>query len=53
MAYMCVFSPSHECDGCDHCREDEERKPDPRWDSEYDHDEEYCRYCERMEEGGY
>lgn len=20
MAYMCIYSPSHECDGCDECR---------------------------------
>lgn len=46
MAYMCVLAPSKECDGCEECEEKEEAY-DPRWDCEYDHDEEYCRYCER------
>ena len=52
MAYTCVFAPSHECDGCDQCRQDEEWRPDPRWDCEYDNDEEYCRYCDSLDEEG-
>lgn len=43
MAYTCVIAPSLECDGCGIC---EECKPkyDPRWDAEYDKDEEaICR----------
>lgn len=42
MAYMCVLAPSHECDGCQECEEDK-CVYDPRWDSEYDHDEEAVR----------
>lgn len=48
MAYMCVLATNHECDGCQKC-EDTNRNYDPRWDVEYDHDEEYCRYLEREE----
>lgn len=46
MAYMCVLASNHECDGCQEC-EDTNKQYDPRWDCEYDHDEEYCRYLER------
>ena len=50
MAYTCVLAPSHECDGCQECEENE-NKYDPRWDCEYDHDEDYVRSIER--EGNY
>lgn len=51
MAYTCVLAPSHECDGCMECEENR-RGPDP-YDEDYDEDEEYCRYCDRLDEGGY
>ena len=47
MAYTCVLAPSHECDGCQECEQG--KRPDPRWDEEYDHDEEYTRFIEREE----
>ena len=37
MAYTCVLAPSHECDGCQEC-EQNNRQYDPRWDSEYNSD---------------
>lgn len=49
MAYMCIYHPSRECDGCDECRQEPEHEYDP-WDAPYDEDEEYCRYCDRMED---
>ena len=49
MAYTCVFIPSHECDGCGECQENEDTR-DPRWDKEYDNDEEYVRELERNDE---
>ena len=49
MAYTCIYVPSRECDGCGEC-EEEKNEYDPRWDCEYDNDEEYCRYCDRKEE---
>lgn len=49
MAYMCVFAPSRECDGCGECDEVKER-PDSRWDVEADRDEEYCKYLDREEQ---
>ena len=45
MAYTCVLAPSLECDGCQECEQDK-RQYDPRWDCEYDNDEE----CLRKEE---
>ena len=45
MAYTCVLAPSLECDGCQECEQDK-RHYDPRWDCEYDNDEE----CLRKEE---
>ena len=48
--YTCIYAPSRECDGCDRCREEQEEQYDPRWDREYDYDEEYCNYCDRREE---
>ena len=48
MAYTCVLAPSHECDGCQECEQTND-KYDPRWDREYDNDEEYCRYLEKEE----
>lgn len=49
MAYMCVLAPSKECDGCREC-EEQEQEYDPRWDCEFDHDGEYCDYCEYIAE---
>lgn len=48
MAYTCIYAPSHECDGCGDC--DKDRDCPDEWAEEYDEDEEYCRYCDRMEE---
>ena len=45
MAYTCIYAHSRECDGCGECEKKEQY--DPRWDCEYDNDEEYCRECER------
>ena len=45
MAYMCIYYPNHECDGCDECRQEPEEKVDMRWDAPYDEDEEYERHC--------
>ena len=47
MAYRCVLAPSQECDGCQECEKEE--RPNPRWDKEYDRDEELIRYIEREE----
>lgn len=43
MAYTCIYAPSHECDGCGECQEEKEQTYDPRWDKEYDNDEEAIR----------
>ena len=48
MAYRCVLAPSQECDGCQECEENKTQY-DPRWDCEYDRDEELIRYIEREE----
>lgn len=49
MTYMCVLASGRECDGCDECIDEREEQYDPRWDCEYDHDEEYCRCLEEKE----
>jgi len=49
VAYMCIYASNHECDGCDRCREEPEEEFDPRWDREYDNDDEYCERLEREE----
>ena len=38
MAYRCILAPSRECDGCMECEDRQDY--DPRWDSEYDNDDE-------------
>ena len=53
MAYMCVLAPSHECDGCEACKEDmTDKEYMRRWvkmEEEYDNyrEEEYMKEAER------